>query len=140
MKKYTSKIGAGIVLFIAIALGGSSTFMIINEAWPGIIINLFVAGLLSYVFMTTYYVIDNHDLIIKCGFFINMKISIDTIIKIKETHNPISSPAASLDRIAIYYNDKQSVMISPKDKMDFINHLLQINEKIEVVLKKDQRK
>lgn len=31
-------------------------------------------------------------------------------------------------------------MISPKDKMDFINQLITINEKIEVVLKKHKQK
>jgi hypothetical protein len=139
MKKYKSKIGLSIVLFIAIVLGITSTIMIVNHVWPGLVINIVVVGFISYMFTSTYYVINGNDLIIKCGFMINTTIKIDRIKKIVETNNPLSSPATSLDRIAIYYNKSDSVMISPKDKMDFINQLNNINAKIEVVLKKDKK-
>lgn len=140
MKKYKSKIGLGLVLFLVVVFGSTSTSMIINQAWPGVLINLVVIAFIIHMFSTTYYIINGNDLIVKCGFLINMTIKIDTIKKIEETNNPLSSPAASLDRIAIDYNESDSVMISPKDKMDFINQLLKINEKIEVVLKKDKQK
>lgn len=87
------------------------------------------------MFLTTYYIINGNDLIIKCGFLFNKTIKIDTIKKIEETNNLLSSPAASLDRIEIGYNQYDSVMISPKDKLDFINQLVTINENINVVLK-----
>ena len=61
-------------------------------------------------------------------------VTINSIRKIKETNNPISSPAASLDRIEVFYG-KQSVIISPKQKTEFINHLLSINPRIEVIYK-----
>lgn len=136
MRKYKSKIGLGIVLFIAIVLGGTSTLMIINKAWPGLIINLALIGFVSYLFTSTYYVINGNDLTVKCGFFFKSTIKIDKIKTIKETNNPLSSPAISLDRIVIYYNKSDSVMISPKNKIDFINQLVKINNKIEVFLKK----
>ena len=88
--------------------------------------------------MTTYYIINGNDLTVKCGFMVCMTIKIVKIKKIKETNNPLSSPAASLDRIAIYYNNTDSTMISPKDKMEFINQLTNINSKIEVIFKKDK--
>ena len=135
MKKYKSKIGLWIVLFIAMVLGSTSILMIINHIWSGLIINSVVAGFISYIFMSTYYIISGKDLIVKCGSFINMTIKIDRIKKIKETNNPLSSPATSLDRIAIYYNKSGFVMISPKDKIDFINNLIDINSKIEVMFK-----
>ena len=138
MKKYKSKIGVELVLFLAVVLGCTSTFMIIKEAWVGVIINLAVVAFISHMFLTTYYIINGNDLIVKCGFFFNKTIKIDTIKKIEETHNPLSSPAASLDRIAIDYNKWDSVMISPKDKIDFINELRKINENILVVLKKNK--
>lgn len=140
MKKYKSKIGLGLALFLAVVLGGTSILMIIKQIWPAVIIDLVTIAFVSHMFLTTYYIINGNDLIVKCGFLINMTIKIDTIKKIEETNNPLSSPAASLDRIAIDYNESDSVMISPKDKMDFINQLLTINEKIEVVLKKDKQK
>lgn len=140
MKKYKSKIGLGLALFLAVVLGGTSILMIIKQIWPAVIIDLVTIAFVSHMFLTTYYIINGNDLIVKCGFLINMTIKIDSIKKIEETNNPLSSPAASLDRIEIDYNESDSVMISPKDKMDFINQLLTINEKIEVVLKKDRQK
>lgn len=138
MRKYKSKIGLGIVIFIAIVLGGTSTLMIINKAWPGLIINLALIGFVSYLFTSTYYIINGNDLTIKCGLFFKSIIKIDKIKIIKETNNPLSSPATSLDRIVIYYNKSDLVMISPKNKIDFINHLVKINNKIELLLKKKQ--
>ena len=140
MKMYKSKIGFGIVLFIAIVLGGTSTIMILNNAWPGLLINLILVGFISYLIVTTYYIIEGNDLTIQCGFLLKITIKIDKIKKIKETNNPLSSPAASLDRIMVYYNKSDSVMISPKNKMDFINQLIKINDNIEVILKKDKKK
>lgn len=139
MKKYKSKIGLGIVLFIAIVLGFTSTMMIINHVWPGLIVNLVVIGFVSYMFASTYYVINGKDLVIKCGFMFNMTVHIDRIKKVVKTNNPLSSPAASLDRLAIYYNKSDLVMVSPKDKMDFINQLTEINPKIEVILTKENK-
>lgn len=136
MKKYRSKISAGLVFFIFVVLGGTSTIMIINNAWAGLVINLVVIGFIIYLFSSTYYIINQNDLIVKSGFIINLTIRIDKIKKIAETNNPLSSPATSLDRIAIYYNKSNSVMISPREKADFINKLLHINGQIEVVLKR----
>lgn len=138
MKKFKSKIGLEIILFIAIVLGTTSIIMIINCVCVGLAINLIGVGFASYMFMSTYYIINGNDLIVKCGFMINITVKIDRIKKIVETNNPLSSPAASLDRLAIYYNDTDSVMISPKDKIIFINHLIATNSKIEVILKKNK--
>ena len=74
MKKYKSKIGLGIVVIIAIVICSTSTIMIINHVWIGLIIILFVLGFISYMFMTTYYIINDNDLIVKCGFIINKTI------------------------------------------------------------------
>lgn len=138
MKKYRSKIGIGIVLFIAIVIGITSAILIINQAWPGLLINMMVVAFIIYVFTSTYYIINGNDLIVKSGFLVHITVKIDRIRKIEETRNPISSPAASLDRIGIFYNKSDYVIISPEDKMDFIDQLKMINKEIEVILKKDR--
>jgi hypothetical protein len=140
MKKIRSKTGTGIVLFIVIVLGGSSAFMAYYNAWPGIAINVALAGFILYVFRSTYYILDGSDLIVKSGFTAGLKIGVESITKIVETNNPLSSPATSLDRIAIYYGKGKNVMISPVGKMDFIQRLVEINPHIEVILKKPIRK
>lgn len=139
MKKYKSKIGWGIILFIGTVFGSTSAIMIINHIWAVLFINLVVFGFISYLLMTTYYIVDGNDLIVKCGFIVNILIKIEKIKKITETNNPLSSPAASIDRIAIYYNKYDSIMISPKDKIEFISQLTDINPQIEVIFKKDKK-
>ncbi|MEG0697900.1 MAG: PH domain-containing protein, partial [Algoriella sp.] len=66
----------------------------------------------------------------KSGFLVNKKIDINSITKISKTNNPISSPALSLDRIEIFYNKYDSVIISPKNEQEFIQDLQKINSSI----------
>ena len=138
-KVYKSKISPGITLFLVIVLGGVSALMIIGRIWVGLAFNLLIAGFVVYVMTGFSYTIDGVNLIIKGGFRWKANIDIKTIAKIVETNNPISSPAASLDRLAIHYNGRNAVMISPKDKKSFVEDLLKINPAIEVkwkILKK----
>jgi hypothetical protein len=76
---------------------------------------------------TVTYKIEGENLIIW-----HTKIEISTIRKIYRTNNPLSSPALSLDRIAIVYNKFDEILISPKERNEFINELLKINPSIEV--------
>jgi hypothetical protein len=92
------------------------------------------------MFLTTNYTIDSNKLTIKCGFLYNKTIDIKTIKKITETNNPLSSPAASLDRLEIAYGKNDSILISPKQKSEFINDIKRINPGIEIKLKKNKVK
>ena len=69
----------------------------------------------------------------------NKSFEISRITKITETNNPKGAPAASLDRLAISFDNYESVVISPKLKHDFIDHLIKINPKITVNLKSKKR-
>lgn len=59
-----------------------------------------------------------------------IKIDIHSIKRIFKTNNPLSSPALSLDRIAIVYNKYDEVLISPKFKKEFVDELLKIKPSI----------
>ncbi len=135
MKKYPSRISFGLVFFILAILVGSTIPMISPPVWPGLIINLLVLTFVAHLFATTHYVIDGSSLNIKSSFLVNMKIEINRIKKISETNNPISAPAASLDRLEIAYDEYGSILISPKDKSGFINHITRLNPQIEVQYK-----
>lgn len=137
MKKYKSKIDTWLVLSIAILLGVEGIIMIVNHLWYGLAFILAVAGFFIYIFTSISYTIDGNRLIVRNGFMFNSTIPIDKIKKIVETNNPFSAPAGSLDRIAICYNTRDSVLVSPKDKMGFIHQLKEINSSIMVVLKKE---
>jgi len=86
-----------------------------------------------HLFLKTHYVIDADNLIVHAGILYKKKIPVATVRKIVETRNPISAPAPSLDRIEIFYNRFDSVVISPEDKTGLIAELTTLNPDIEVV-------
>lgn len=90
--------------------------------FPHLIIYSLVIFIIWLPIFNTYYVVENNTLVIK-SFVFRWKIKLNDITQIEPTHNPLSSPALSLDRLKIYYmkNEKiATVMISPKNKEAFL--------------------
>lgn len=135
MTTYQSKIGLELTIPFSILIGGIGAAMIYEKDWINVAILLMISLFIVHMLTTTYYQINGDTLIIRCGFLYNKSLKIESIKKIIETRNPISSPAASLDRLELVYNTFDSVLVSPKDKMGFINELLRLKPGIEVRLK-----
>ncbi len=134
--KYTSKLGIFFVIFIIIIMGGISISMILDNEWSGLFVNFIVFGFIYYLYNATFYLIEDETLTVKSSVLVNEEIDINTISKISETNNPYSAPAFSLDRLNIRYGKSGTILISPKDKEKFINHLKSINPNIEINYKK----
>lgn len=137
MKTHYSKIGMELVVPLVLIFG-TVLVLIINEKpnWIAIAILLPVILFVVHMFLTTKYTIEGDKLVIKCGFLYHKTIDINTIRRIAETNNLLSSPATSLDRLEILYGKFDSVLISPRRKAEFINDIKRINPGIEVNLKK----
>ena len=90
-------------------------------------------GLFTLLSLGTSYTISATELHIKSFPFYNRRLAIDRIKKVKVSRNLISSPAPSLDRIEIYFDSYESIVISPKDKVMFMDHLKRLNPAIELV-------
>ena len=135
MKKYPSKISYGLVIIILAIIIGSAIPLVSPPIWPGLLINIMVLVFISHLLLNTYYVIDRNFLVVKSGFVVNKKIDINTIIIVSETNSIISAPAASFDRLEIVYKQHNSILISPRDKTEFIDHIKRINPKIEIQYK-----
>ena len=133
---YPSKVGWELLLPIIIIYG----FLIANSIDKAsllgftILIGSFI--LLVVLFYSISYEVTDEVLTVISFFFIKKNILIKDITRIVESNNPISSPAASLDRLEVYYGKYSSVIISPKDKMGFIAHLKRLSPSIQVELKK----
>lgn len=129
---YRSKIGIEIVaLLIAGMLPGSITALADkNNHDPEV---LWILGgvfiLIMALMASTRYKVDGTTLRIYVLFFRYKPIDITTITEIKETNNPISAPAASIDRLGITHA-KGYMLVSPKDKKGFIAALQHINPNI----------
>lgn len=138
MKTHYSKIGMELVVPLVLIFG-TVLVLIINEKpnWIAIAILLPVILFVVHMFLTTKYTIEGDKLVIKCGFLYHKTIDINTIRRIAETNNLLSSPATSLDRLEILYGKFDSVLISPRRKAEFINDIKRINPGIEVKLTKE---
>ena len=132
MTVYKSKTGLEILLPLIAILGTVLVIMVWNKVWTGVAIICLVTSFIVYTFNTTVYTISGNYLMIKCGLFYNIIIDIKTIKSVAETRNPVSSPAASLDRIKISYNKYDNIIISPKDKREFVKHITSINRNIQL--------
>jgi hypothetical protein len=87
---------------------------------------LAIAAYMAWIPFATDYEIGETELIVRCT-FIRWRVPLDAIVEVFPTHNPLSSPACSLDRLRINYlnvrGKSRFVMISPIDKEDFLRNL-----------------
>lgn len=84
------------------------------------------------MWLNTYYVLEESQLLIVCGFF-KLRIPYDSITSAKESCCPLSSFALSLDRILIKYKSTKGrnriVLIAPVRKQEFLDTLNKLYEK-----------
>lgn len=133
---YPSKISWWLILFIGVVIIFSAHTLYTQDAnYLEYSPLLAVAAFVLYAFTSTNYTIDNNVLSIKSTFLVNRKIDILTITEISETNNPLSAPAASLDRLKIVYDNGKWTLISPKDKEAFLLHIKKIQPNIIVIRK-----
>ena len=76
-------------------------------------------GLPLWLLLSTRYVLGHGQLQILSGPF-KWRIPVARITTITPTSNPLSSPALSLDRLRVDYGVGKSVMISPRNKQQFV--------------------
>lgn len=129
MKIYKSKIDWWLIIVIFIVFCYPMVEGILSKDYLMFGVSF---GALSFVFLlfkSIKYKVDGENLQIWWT-----KIDIKSIKKIYSTNNPLSSPALSLDRIAVVYNKFDEVLISPKEREAFVQELLKINPNIDVQL------
>lgn len=79
-------------------------------------------GLPLWLLLTTRYVLDPERLEVHSGPFA-WTVPVREITRVVPTNNPLSSPALSLDRLRIEYGRGRAIMISPRDKLRFLDDL-----------------
>lgn len=106
-----------------------------EKDWVVFAIMLGTFSLIMYLLYDTNYTITKGNLKVHSGFLVNKNIPISQIKSIIKTDSILSAPAASItDRIEIFYNNSNSIVISPKDKQGFVDELLKQNAEIRVEL------
>lgn len=127
MKIYRSKIDWWLMLIVFLPFVFILVKATIDREIEMVITGLVLISLVLLLLWTIKYKIDGPILTVWFT-----KIEIKNIKKIYKTRNPLSSPALSIDRIGIVYNKFDEVLISPEDKVQFVEDLLKINPDIEV--------
>ncbi|MBN8566503.1 MAG: PH domain-containing protein [Flavobacteriales bacterium] len=125
MKTYRSKIDWWLILLILGIFGYPIMEGILTNQYGLSITMISILIIMFWMFSKIKYVIEGTMLKVWW-----VKIDIHSIKRIYKTNNPLSSPALSLDRIAIVYNKYDEVLISPKLKKEFVDELLKINPSI----------
>lgn len=140
-KKYPSSVSYGLLFFIFLVFYGPIIPDLINEKLNiGTIVFVSLLSLLFafilHLFLGTYYTIKHNQLEIKCGFFSYRAIDINQIKEVAKTKNIMASPAPSFDRIVVKYGKSEEIILSPKEKLCFVNDLKKINPNIQNNLNK----
>jgi len=96
-----------------------------------IIASLLSSAFISHVFFNTYYVVTAEGVLeLYCSFFPKKKINIAEIEALQPSILPVSSYALSLNRLIIWKDGKMWMLISPKNRKEFVNLLLKYNPEI----------
>jgi membrane protein YdbS with pleckstrin-like domain len=132
MKVFKSAVSVGIFLPPLLIAGIVISLQVYSGNCLGSALLLPIIAFMVHLFMTTTYTIQGNALKVKAGFLFRRTIDITSIKKIEETRNPMSAPAASLDRLDIQYGSFDNVIVSPKDKAGFIEALCALNPAIKV--------
>lgn len=127
VKVYRSKTDTWLLMILAAAVIASlvAAAATLTEGsssdWPVAVLTAVLgAGLPVWVVVSTRYTLGQGLLIVQSGPF-KWRIPVAEITRITPSSNPISSPALSLDRLRIDYGRGKSLLISPRDKDQFIH-------------------
>jgi len=132
---FKSKNGVEVLIPMIIVLLVIMALMISNDGLKGSVIVGSLIIFIAYLYSNTLYVFtDDSKLKIKSGFLLNKQIDINSIEKVIQTNNPIVSSGMSSDRLQIFYNMHDIVIVYPKRKTEFIESLKTANTNIKFEL------
>ena len=126
---YRSKIDAWLLAVVAVAMAVSlvvtfTTFTAGSPvAWLVAAVTVGIGvGLPLWLLLSTRYTLEPRRLVVQSGPF-KWHIEVADITSITPSSNPLSSPALSLDRLRIDYGRSRSLMISPRNKDQFVRDI-----------------
>ncbi len=129
---YPSAISWGLWIPVYALIIGQGIFMAGTVSWAFLIFHFSLAILIYFFVVRIKYELDDEKLVIFMGPIRYKTLDIQSIRKMELSNNPLSSPAASLKRIAIHYNKWGYVLISPNNREAFIQDVLDRQKKFEI--------
>lgn len=112
---------------------GIMVYIFFQEPWYAAFILLPLLVLILPIYFRTYYRLHPIDgLIVRCGLFYRKTFDLKQLKSIKYTSNPLSSPALSLRRLELKFDNSETIMISPESREDFIAEIHKYKPEVEV--------
>jgi len=95
-------------------------------------IAMVVLALLVIAFFPIRYVIEGETVSVQCGLigWEYTAFHAEDVKSVRSTHNPLASPALSLDRLSVDLGFRGKLFISPKDKAGFLRALGALDPKL----------
>ena len=137
---YPSKVGLVLLIPVLLIFGIGIVGTFGRSSLVGVIVQFGIMFIFVALFFSISYEVTDEVFTVTTFFFVKKGIPIKDINRIVESNNPLSAPAASLSRLEIYYGKYSSTIISPRNKMKFIEHLKRLSPSIQVELKKKKKK
>jgi hypothetical protein len=83
-----------------------------------------LAGVYLGLVVPIRYGLGDNQLVVRFG-LCHHRVSLADILEVRPTHNPLSAPALSLDRLRVQYGQGffKAVLISPADRNGFLDDL-----------------
>jgi hypothetical protein len=128
---FRTRVDAWLIVILVIALGSGVWASLIaflrspREGWIALAVMIGAIALIAAISVPTEYALTGTALVIRSG-VLRSTIPFDAIQRVYRTHNPLSAPAWSLDRIAIDYRSGRSrrlALISPNRQALFLQAL-----------------
>lgn len=128
---HKSKVGLEVLVPLVVILVPVTVVMAIQLIWIGVVVCGLITLFLVSVYARTDYKITRELLLIRCGFFYVLDIKVSDIVRVRRSNELSNAPALSVDRLEVIYGGGR-VLISPRNKLKFVNDLKTVNPAIDV--------
>ena len=131
-KIFRSRISVLLILFILAIFIFTSLSIFQERDSRGAYIFGAIFLIMMFLFTGVRYIISGDKLFVKMWFIPMGTIKILEISSINRSYNPLSAPAVSLKRLALYRYRNLSALISPVREQEFLEELKTINPRIKI--------
>lgn len=124
MKTYASEIDIWLVcvfagtLILPLALG----VIFGGFLWPALAICGVISAFIIWLYLATKYKVTQDDITVHAGLY-KVTIPLSSIVSVTATRDIASSPAFSLNRLEIVYDQNSRILISPKNRDSFLSDI-----------------
>lgn len=129
---FKSKVGWWFHFVILLMIAGCIKAFLSTDVVAMCVVMVFTLLVIHMLLNTWYKITEDGLLIVHCSIFPEKKIAIAEITAVEASVMPVSSPALSLDRLIIYKDDRQWILISPVNKNEFVKLLRKFNPNIKL--------